>query len=142
MKYLVYVSSATHEMSREELLEVLRVSRANNARRGITGMLLYKGGCFIQAIEGPEEAIDDLHRVIAADSRHAGMITMLQGSTDTRLFPDWSMGFKNIDRMDDEDLSAFTSFLEEWHLPEDFAERPHIVKKLLLSFRDSMSGAL
>lgn len=42
--YHVYVSSSVNLMSREELVKLLTISRENNARLGITGLLLYKDG--------------------------------------------------------------------------------------------------
>ncbi len=57
MFFLVYVSSAVRPFSRVDLDDLLATSRANNARVGITGMLLYKDGNFMQVLEGDEEAV-------------------------------------------------------------------------------------
>ena len=48
MLSLVYVSSALREFSKSELVELLEKSRKKNTRLGLTGMLLYKEGNFIQ----------------------------------------------------------------------------------------------
>jgi hypothetical protein len=56
----VYVSSATRRLSVAELAEILRVSRADNQRVKITGMLLYKDGNIMQVLEGAEEKVSAL----------------------------------------------------------------------------------
>jgi hypothetical protein len=56
----VYVSSATRRLSVAELAEILRVSRADNQRDEITGMLLYKDGNIMQVLEGAEEKVSAL----------------------------------------------------------------------------------
>ena len=48
---LSYVSSAVRKLDDHELLEVLRVARKNNERLGVTGMLLYHDGNFMQILE-------------------------------------------------------------------------------------------
>lgn len=108
---VVYVSSATQPFSPEDLNELLRHSRARNAADGITGMLLYRSGNFIQAVEGPEAAIDRLLARIARDKRHQGLITIIRQPVAGRSFGDWSMGF---DDLSDEAAAAdqgFTDFL-------------------------------
>ena len=84
--YHVYVSSAVDLMSSDELLKLLTVSRNNNSQIGITGMLLHKDGNFIQAIEGPEDQVRKLLEKIRKDSRHRGVITLVEGYTDQRQF--------------------------------------------------------
>jgi hypothetical protein len=49
---LVYVSSATKPFSPDELSELLAQARVDNAALGITGMLLYSNGNFMQVLEG------------------------------------------------------------------------------------------
>jgi hypothetical protein len=70
--------------SEEELIQLLETSRQNNAKIGVTGMLLYKDGNFMQLIEGPEEAVRALHAKISIDPRHRGLMTLLQGHQEKR----------------------------------------------------------
>ena len=49
-------------MSSEELAEILRIARENNAAHDISGMLVYHGGSFLQVLEGPEGAVNSLYR--------------------------------------------------------------------------------
>ena len=71
MVFLVYVSSAVKLFSDEELVQLLEASRENNSKIGVTGMLLYKEGNFMQLIEGPEESVRSLHAKISIDPRHS-----------------------------------------------------------------------
>jgi len=52
MLSIVYVSSATRPLEENELLDMLKTCQRNNARTNVTGLLLYKGGNFMQALEG------------------------------------------------------------------------------------------
>ena len=52
MYQLIYLSSATEMFTKEKLLALLEQSRPNNARLGITGILLYSNGNFMQTLEG------------------------------------------------------------------------------------------
>lgn len=97
MFYLVYASSATRPFSEADLSDLLETSRENNARLGITGMLLYKDGNFMQVLEGEEETVRALYEKIGTDPRHDGAITLHQSFAQERQFPDWSMGFRNLD---------------------------------------------
>lgn len=83
----------TSEAVAADIQAILAVSRANNARDGITGGLLYSEGCFAQVLEGPIEAVANTFERIQCDNRH-GEVTVLQaGPVEAREFPDWSMGF-------------------------------------------------
>jgi hypothetical protein len=89
---IVYCSCATDIMSDRELANIIKTSQHNNARSGITGLLVYGGGMFLQSLEGPREAIETLMRELHCDPRHDGVIR-LQSMEDMRerLYPEWSM---------------------------------------------------
>ena len=96
MLSIVYISSATRELSEPELTALLEKSRRNNARLDITGVLLYKDGDIMQLLEGPEPAVRHLVETIYADRRHTGVIQLLEQEVSTREFPDWSLEFQNL----------------------------------------------
>jgi hypothetical protein len=135
---LVYISSAVRFMSDEELAELLRVSRENNARLDITGLLLYNDGNLIQALEGPEEAVLKLYEKICQDRRHVGVMTLVKEPIKTRLFPEWSMGFQNVKQMEAAELPGFSSFLTQSFTPENFRQNPSRVTVLLTTFKKMM----
>jgi hypothetical protein len=80
-------------MREAELSELLRVSRRNNESAGITGLMLYCTGNFMQYLEGPDVAIDQLWGKILQDRRHHGAIEMFRQPAHERVFDSWSMGF-------------------------------------------------
>ena len=67
---LVYASAETTPFSDEDLMALLEQSRAANEARGVTGMLLYHEGSFIQALEGDPETVRALYEKITHDGRH------------------------------------------------------------------------
>jgi hypothetical protein len=86
----------------EELQGILASSRANNARVGITGALLYNAGNFAQVLEGPLTSIEQTFEMIQRDPRHSEVVVIQSGPTETRDFPEWSMAFtgnNNLHRM-------------------------------------------
>ncbi len=94
MRRIVYLSTATKLMSDAELMDVLRVSRGNNTRDEVTGLLLYQGGNFIQLLEGKADAVATVYARVEKDPRHHSVLRMLDGESTERLFPDWSMAFR------------------------------------------------
>src|SRR5687767_6279847 len=108
MFHLVYVSSAINLFNSDELKDLLEISRRNNSALDITGMLLYRDGNFIQALEGDEQAVRALFEKISRDPRHKGIVTLVQGETPEREFPDWSMGFRNLNDPDESKLAGYS----------------------------------
>lgn len=90
---LIYISSATGEIDQAGLDQILSRSRANNAARGLTGMLLFHDGCFFQVLEGEASVIERTLEAISRDRRHGGVIVLESRSIKERGFPQWSMGF-------------------------------------------------
>lgn len=101
MFYLIYVSSAIKLMEDSELLFLLDESREKNQRLGITGMLLYKEGNFMQMLEGEKSTVLELYDTINRDERHKDVITIITGDLKKRNFENWSMGFSNMNKAGD-----------------------------------------
>lgn len=132
---LVYLSRAATPMSDGELLTLLRQSRANNARDGITGLLLYRGGRFMQALEGPNAVVHALYRRICMDGRHGGVSTLIKFRTEARAFGGWSMGFAHVDRIPEADRAGFSPFLDQPFEADSWTGAPHQAVRLLTAFR-------
>ena len=138
MLSLVYVSSATEPFSPAELVTLLEKARRNNALVNVTGMLLYKNGNFMQAIEGDDVVINELHDRIQRDPRHRGMITLLKRPIEERQFDNWSMGF--VDLLDPvvRELPGYNEFLDASLTSPDFCANPSRAQKLLMSFKKTI----
>lgn len=116
---VIYASSATKVMVEAELMDILEVSRRKNAEREITGILLYFEGSFLQLLEGPRPAIEELMATIARDDRHGNIIRLVAEPMTQRSFPQWSMGFQRVDSSRVEtDIPGFTRFMENPRLDE------------------------
>jgi hypothetical protein len=67
---LMYASRAVPALDQEELVTILRQSKANNPSTGVTGVLCFSGGIFLQVLEGGRSAVNKLYNRIGADPRH------------------------------------------------------------------------
>ncbi|MEO8451935.1 MAG: BLUF domain-containing protein [Gemmatimonadota bacterium] len=138
MFVLVYVSSAHRPFSPSELVDLLAKCHRNNAKLGITGILLYKDGNFMQALEGDEEAVRMLHTRIGDDPRHKGLFTLLQGPLAERQFPDWSMAFRDLNSGDVLDTPGYSEFLNTPLTKEALSRDAAACQKLLMTFKKNM----
>jgi hypothetical protein len=102
MKRLIYSSRAVFDFTQDELVELLSISRTNNRQGEISGMLLYCGQSFLQMLEGQDDAVDTTFARIESDDRHSDVRLLMNAQVSERTFPDWSMGFEQLD---DEDLA-------------------------------------
>ncbi|MGJ0484820.1 MAG: phosphate-starvation-inducible PsiE family protein [Methylomicrobium sp.] len=112
MIQLTYISSPTRPMSVDDLVDILNKSRENNARLGISGMLLYTGAWFIQVLEGEEKIIDDKIIEIKNDPRHKDFRVLEKKKISVREYAEWTMGFKRVDKNDVRDLPGLNKFFE------------------------------
>ena len=137
LSHVVYVSTASEPMDDEDLAELLAQSRERNARNDITGMLLYKDSRFIQLLEGHEENVQKIFDSIRRDDRHYDVQLLWLRYAQFREFPDWTMGFQNVDKLKLESLPGYTPFLDRDFRYENFLENSTDVHAMLLSFKDS-----
>lgn len=133
--HLCYVSAETVSFSQDELVLLLANARRVNAERGVTGLLLYREGCFYQVLEGSESAVRQTFEDIQRDSRHKEVRVLFNGDTEAREFADWQMGFLNLDGVDIETLTGFSDFLTRDAQPHEFLESLSRGKRLAMMFR-------
>ena len=107
MMQVLYVSGASRPMDEQDLDAILTISRFNNERDGITGMLLWADGAFIQVLEGEDDKVRETMRRISLDPRHRHVIPLVEQQAATRAFRDWSMGFKRLNMKRGADKHVF-----------------------------------
>ena len=90
---VTYVSSAVYRFSEATLLDLVDQCQRNNERLGVTGILAYSDGNFMQAIEGADLVIHTLYERIQRDSRHRGVQIVHQQAIEAREFRGWSMAY-------------------------------------------------
>ena len=95
LEAIVYVSSAVRLFSLEEVAHLLQRARERNEDYGVTGVLLYHGGNFMQYIEGPKDSLDVIYDIIKKDDKHTGIIVVSREVIERRQFDDWSMAFQS-----------------------------------------------
>ncbi len=135
---LVYFSYATEPFDKDDLVELLTKSRINNKAIGVTGMLLYKDGDFMQVLEGEKTVVLQLLEKIKQDKRHSGIIVVLEEEVDESVFSEWSMGFRNMEDASLEGLEGYNRLMNlTRHLTygESYASQDCL--HLLNIFRDS-----
>ena len=96
---LMYASRAVPAVDQEELIAILKKSKANNAKSGVTGALCFSEGVFIQALEGGRTAVSKLYNRIANDARHSVVVLLNYDVIEERRFSGWSMGQVNMQRL-------------------------------------------
>lgn len=93
---LVYSSTGSSEFDEDSLDALLTESRAANRANGVTGILLYRAGRFVQFLEGPASRVAALMRSIIADPRHSNVRVLLEGDAPERHFAEWTMGYHRV----------------------------------------------
>jgi hypothetical protein len=90
---LIYTSRASVPFDETGLAKLLEKSRSNNYHTGITGVLSFGNGFFLQVLEGPERELITVYAKILADARHRDCEILDLNLTRERMFSNWTMGF-------------------------------------------------
>jgi hypothetical protein len=95
---LLYASRAI-DPSAEAIEAILAQSRQYNPTSGITGILCYGGGIFLQAIEGGRMPVSELYGHIQRDARHKDVVLLHYEEISERRFGGWTMGQVNMSKI-------------------------------------------
>lgn len=139
--FLAYASSARVPMSDAELTTLLDVSRRNNTRDGLSGLLLYRGGNFLQALEGDEDVVRATMGRIGRDPRHHAVVPLYESRQESRLFGEWAMAFaggKRLDAVEHPGVSSFLAPAAARGIPAPFEANAHEVFEFFDAFREHM----
>lgn len=101
---LTYKSMATTNPTPADLKAMVSKARARNRELGITGMLLFEDGCFLQTLEGPPDQLDMVWNSIKRDPRHRDIQVLSEHVVNNRLFSAWDLML--YDRQHDRAKSA------------------------------------
>ncbi len=96
---LMYASRATDSINQEALASILKKSRQNNPATGVTGVLCYSEGLFLQLLEGGRLPVSQLYNRIANDPRHRDVMLLSYEVIGERKFAGWSMGQVNLSHL-------------------------------------------
>lgn len=96
---LLYASRAATPVGETELNAILKQSREHNPAEGLTGLLCFSDGIFIQVLEGGREAVNARYKRIVADARHKDVVLLSYEEIAERHFAGWTMGSVNLHRL-------------------------------------------
>ncbi len=105
---IIYMSTAVGVLRAEELDRIYLRAQAANAGAGITGLMLFYEGVFLQVLEGPAAGVTSLLERIRRDRRHAGLIVLESGPADERGFGGSAMNFVSARKLSSGEKQAFS----------------------------------
>lgn len=90
------IAYSSHSLIADENLEkelnnIRNTGQSNNLENGITGALFYKGGTFLQILEGQKQPLQELMNSIKKDKRHQDVTYLVDHAIETRSLNAWSM---------------------------------------------------
>jgi hypothetical protein len=98
MHLIIYTSKyvGKPEDINDVLADIVKRSEINNLEFGITGLLFYHQGRFIQVLEGERESLEGLMSILEKDHRHENIQRIIDESIKKRAFQEWSMDSLNL----------------------------------------------
>lgn len=131
---LVYTSKASRSMDLESVKMISDKAEEANKRNGVTGILIYRDGFFLQLLEGDKYNVHYTFKKINDDNRHTSVKVLIDKEVNSRLFPRWNMVFRNLDDADPELRSQIIELLQ------DKSKNPLQVLNALWSFYGLSTG--
>ena len=96
---LIYASRLKKKLDHAAVEKIADVSRRNNRKLGVTGALCSSPRGFLQILEGPPEAVNELYNRIVRDPRHADVSLLEYVKVPFREFENWSMAYVRTDEI-------------------------------------------
>ena len=98
---LMYASRAAEAANAETLAAILKTSKENNPKVGVTGVLCFCANAriFLQVLEGGRNAVSLLYNHISQDPRHHDVALLSYEEIGERSFSGWSMGQVSMSRL-------------------------------------------
>lgn len=96
---LMYASRAAKAVDNDALYAILKESKAKNPALGVTGVLCFSSGIFLQVLEGGRAQVNTLYNRIVSDDRHTDVVLLSYEEIEERCFAGWSMGQVNLSRV-------------------------------------------
>jgi len=100
IRQLIYISTSISVSPYPTMTQILPKATDNNKKFGITGILLFSGGTYLQVLEGPADAVKQTFDRISADERHKSVTILHDKDVEERVFPKWSMGWQQLNADD------------------------------------------
>lgn len=123
MHVIAYTSEFIPESGDEDAVidNIVKVAKAGNAEHGITGVLFFHEGRFLQLLEGEEADLRTLMGKIENDNRHKDVKYLIDSDEQERSFGSWSMGEIQLGKgkhFDAEYLEKISKSFEKYMVPD------------------------
>ena len=131
MHTITYVSTASPELSEDDIKKLLETSKRANIENSISGIFIYADGNFFQIIEGEAQKIKALYQTIEQDSRHFNLIKLLDKKIEAFSFASYTSSFTIIS--DTSNIKELYKFLnrEKQYNPKGFENITYLTQKFL-----------
>ena len=114
MHLIMYSSDYCGELKDmpSDFASILSTARTQNPKLGITGVLLFDNGKFLQILEGEQFHLDALMENIKRDKRHNNIQLLVDAPISNRELENWNMEAFDITNTSEKD----------WELLKDFRD--------------------
>lgn len=92
IKRIIYTSRVAGPLDEVSVDALARQIAAVNERLDVTGFLVFDGRTFLQCLEGPPDAVDEVFERVLTDRRHHSIALIEAAVARERHFADWPMG--------------------------------------------------
>jgi hypothetical protein len=138
---VIYSSEAVGEPSPADLEAILDDARPSNEAAGITGVLVFADGVFLQVLEGERDAVDSLVARIARDPRNRGLKVFYRGEIDACTFESWHMAYLSPSAAQMADWVGLEGTVTIDRLLAHLRQFPDLVPRVLLSIVEALAAA-
>ena len=135
--HLVYVSDETNQLDISDIKEIEQVSQKNNQKAGVTGILMYKFGRFMQFLEGSENEVRRIFSLIQKDPRHTNIEVLTEGFIPKRQFSDWHMKYTPLSEIQKNSGIVFWKLFNLEASADEIIESAKQTLFMLLSFKNN-----
>ncbi len=126
---VIYVSTRAEGISDHEVVDgIVLPSGIKNRRLNITGCLWFSPRRFLQILEGPRKAVEDVYAAILRDQRHRDITTVSSSPITNRSFSRWGMRALQSDK--EQSIQAII---------EEYAPGTHVERNVAQAASDQRS---
>ncbi|HBS64133.1 MULTISPECIES: BLUF domain-containing protein [Stenotrophomonas] len=97
LRAIAYVSEARPSLSTTALEALVEDAARFNGVAGVTGVLLYDGGRFLQYFEGPDDGVSAVYERVLQARSHEHLVELARGRVSSRAFPYWGMRWLGVE---------------------------------------------
>lgn len=93
LQLYIYTSrmTASDRSVTDTLTSIRREAQAANMKLGISGVLIFHEGRFLQVLEGEPAVLTELMERISRDTRHTDILCLVDQAIDRRSLAEWNM---------------------------------------------------